>query len=655
MLRGLIMKHLLILNLFFLLPCVLSDDENLSHPIRALLIGIDEYSKDAEDPKLEIPQLLGCKNDVKYMKNLLLSRFHFKFNEIKTIIDEEASRRIILNLIETMFSSAKEENHSIVIYFSGHGSRFSGGSLDEIDGVTETLVPFDGREPGKRDVTDNELRNILEKFPSVYATFILDSCFSGGMFRGQRSNSIRKWIEPDLRTNFPEVDQEKNKQNGGFEAVFFDSPRTVLISASTSHQQAYQKYHKNLGNHFSNLTVSLVNAIDDNDDLKTFRDLKDILPHYLDEIDNRQTPTIIGLQLDNLLFSKNKMEAPFYVLANPIQKNYVRLDTGKSFCLSEGSEFIVYPPFSKRFSDDLNPALCKVIDVGPFESIAEIETKNTIRPGSRSVPVNLLNVKYNYNIYLDEYATFPIQIKDRILSEIQFQLAGYENSQATISYNNYLSGEYVLLKPKFLREIFFESNYYDFVNDINDIFGQLSNRFSFLTTTGNSRFLEMQLELIVRETNLSFENQFGFIQKSSRNISDDKCCESIDLNSIPELYCTLNHGEDFAIKIKNNSKIQVYLYIVVLSMDGSLYQIFPTFEGAEPLNGGSYWTKNISVDAKGCEMGCYNFVKLILTTKLLPYGYFNRPPIDASSRFTESSFIQPEEWISKQFIVRLQK
>ena len=75
---------------------------------KALVIGIDKYA---------VRPLSNCVNDATEVGEVLaLAEYGF---EVKTLIDEQATRRALLSELNSLF---REDNEFILIYFSGHGS-----------------------------------------------------------------------------------------------------------------------------------------------------------------------------------------------------------------------------------------------------------------------------------------------------------------------------------------------------------------------------------------------------------------------------------------------------------------------------------------------------------------------------------------------------
>jgi hypothetical protein len=138
---------------------------------RALLIGIDTYLSD------QMRTLKGCVNDVARMKGVLMSRFEMEEANILTLTNDQATRDAILSAIQTHLIDKARPGDVVILHFSGHGAQALDDSSDEVDGFDETIVPHDSRVGNVRDITDDELNELLArlsaKTPNV--TVILDS------------------------------------------------------------------------------------------------------------------------------------------------------------------------------------------------------------------------------------------------------------------------------------------------------------------------------------------------------------------------------------------------------------------------------------------------------------------------------------------------
>lgn len=141
---------------------------------RALLIGIDKYEN---HPALS--EFNGAANDVRVMESVLRGRFDFKTEYIRKLVNEAAKRADIVRELEALTQAAGPSD-VVVVHFSGYGSQVP-GDPGEIDGLDETLVPFDGKLGGAGELTDDEMNGfmsaIAKRTPNV--TLILDVCFGG--------------------------------------------------------------------------------------------------------------------------------------------------------------------------------------------------------------------------------------------------------------------------------------------------------------------------------------------------------------------------------------------------------------------------------------------------------------------------------------------
>ena len=106
----------------------------------ALLIGINYRGQDGE--------LNGCINDVVHMKDLLISKFSYKEENITIMTDDSPSNLIpngmnIMNQLGSLIlKSYYDEADEIFFHYSGHGSWVRDTSGDEKDSRDECLVPF---------------------------------------------------------------------------------------------------------------------------------------------------------------------------------------------------------------------------------------------------------------------------------------------------------------------------------------------------------------------------------------------------------------------------------------------------------------------------------------------------------------------------------
>ncbi len=155
---------------------------------KAFLVGINYKGTNS--------QLSGCINDVLEVKDLLVSHYGYRHEDILLMTDDTVYKPTKQNLLDglawllngataTLFKrqvTPLPPGSTLVFYYSGHGSGTVDVSGDEADKQDEVLVPLDYQTKGF--ITDDYLRsNFCLKLPNgVSCTAIVDACQSGTVF-----------------------------------------------------------------------------------------------------------------------------------------------------------------------------------------------------------------------------------------------------------------------------------------------------------------------------------------------------------------------------------------------------------------------------------------------------------------------------------------
>jgi len=141
---------------------------------KALLIGINYFGQRGE--------LRGCINDVKNIKNLIMSR-GFHESDMVILTDDQRDGQYQPtreNIIEGMLwlVEGARPNDSLFFHYSGHGSQSTDYDGDEVDGSDETICPVDYKDAG--EIVDDEMNALLvQQLPQgARLTAIFDSCHS---------------------------------------------------------------------------------------------------------------------------------------------------------------------------------------------------------------------------------------------------------------------------------------------------------------------------------------------------------------------------------------------------------------------------------------------------------------------------------------------
>lgn len=221
----------------------------------ALMIGINDYPDvvDANGERIKDENgnfvdadLAGAVNDVKRYQDIFVNKFGVKTENIKLLLDKQAGESGFIEGMKWLLQTAKAGD-SIIFIYSGHGAQIPTTKPEEEDKLDEVIVLADDKL-----VPDDLFADIARAFSknNVNATFIFDSCFSGGMSRdlpefsyeGQTGARKKKYIDGAVAKNFkyvPDVKLEEVKMSakqGGTAAASYaflfagkeDQPTTDL-------------------------------------------------------------------------------------------------------------------------------------------------------------------------------------------------------------------------------------------------------------------------------------------------------------------------------------------------------------------------------------------------------------------------------------------
>ncbi|MEZ4866976.1 MAG: caspase family protein [Caldilineaceae bacterium] len=151
----------------------------MSRTIYTFLVGIDAYPA-------PVNPLRGCVNDIQRVEALLRERVHGQgdtFAEPHILTDAQATRQAVVDGFRTYLTQAKAGDVAL-FYYSGHGSQSHTPPEFlhlEPDGLDETIVCWDSRQPGNWDLADKELAQLIAEVAKhePHIAVILDCCHSG--------------------------------------------------------------------------------------------------------------------------------------------------------------------------------------------------------------------------------------------------------------------------------------------------------------------------------------------------------------------------------------------------------------------------------------------------------------------------------------------
>lgn len=168
----------------------------------ALLIGINDYPDvlgpdgkpaiDKETGKPIDPDLKGAVNDVTEMRGILVDKYGVPAGNIRVVTDKQANEAGFIENMKWLLGVAKPGDQ-IIFHYSGHGGQIK--SETEEDKKDEVIVLADDKL-----VSDNLFGELARAMANkgVHATFLFDSCHSGGM---SREAGVRIKNRRDLMVN----------------------------------------------------------------------------------------------------------------------------------------------------------------------------------------------------------------------------------------------------------------------------------------------------------------------------------------------------------------------------------------------------------------------------------------------------------------------
>ena len=136
----------------------------------AVIIGIDKYKYSK--------QLNYAVNDAEAVKDLLLDKFGFHQDNIRYLINEEATLSEIKLALDDIATLASE-NDRILVFYSGHGETIP--TKDDSD--KGYIIPYEGRQ-NKAYATGLAMDEVLttsQLSNAKHMLFLMDACYSGLM------------------------------------------------------------------------------------------------------------------------------------------------------------------------------------------------------------------------------------------------------------------------------------------------------------------------------------------------------------------------------------------------------------------------------------------------------------------------------------------
>jgi hypothetical protein len=162
-----------------------SFNQDVTRGSRALLIGIDRYESAA------LNLVGGSANDAKLMQRLLTGPFGMEEEQVKLLINEQATKQMILQTMDEWLVEGTAPGDKVVFFFSGHGYYQKDLNGDEDDSYDEALVAHDAKLISDKEspavfenlISDDEIQQRIAQLSDRQVMVVIDSCHSGTMTR----------------------------------------------------------------------------------------------------------------------------------------------------------------------------------------------------------------------------------------------------------------------------------------------------------------------------------------------------------------------------------------------------------------------------------------------------------------------------------------
>ena len=157
----------------------------------AVIVGLNKY----EDS--EIPTLAYADADARAFCQFLVEKMGFNKDNIRLLINEEATKRSIESSISKWLYQNVDEKSLVIIFFTGHGGLETDHTGIEKDGVVKYLLPYDAKldDLFTSAVSNRRFDEILLTINLDKMVIFLDSCYSGGISKAGRAISPREITE----------------------------------------------------------------------------------------------------------------------------------------------------------------------------------------------------------------------------------------------------------------------------------------------------------------------------------------------------------------------------------------------------------------------------------------------------------------------------
>jgi len=167
----------------------------------ALIVGISDYQNFGDEIGGDLP---GAVNDANAFRDVAVSRFGVPPENVRLILDAEATRANIEAAFTEWLPSVVGPNDLVWVFFAGHGSQVWDEDGDEEDGLEETICPTDvARGSPDMDIVDDEVALWLAGIPAAQVVVLWDKCHAESSTRSATPFARPRALDREPQEDLP--------------------------------------------------------------------------------------------------------------------------------------------------------------------------------------------------------------------------------------------------------------------------------------------------------------------------------------------------------------------------------------------------------------------------------------------------------------------
>jgi len=329
----------------------------------ALLIGISDYEKKRAAPPAWWS--LNCAPDLAALKQVLGERFGFADKDILVLTDAQATRAGIIAAFEKHLIAQARPGDIIEFHYSGHGQQVKDDNGDELDGLDESLIPYDyisqsATDGAKTNLRDDTLGELLAKLKTKMQgadgkikgniTMTFDCCFSGTATRGKPEHGRlrergRGWnTQLDGPRPSPSTRGGGQPDSGSGSGLFKPDGalgQGYIVFSATQSDQTAKEAEDEKGRAMGAFTLYLTQALSKAAPGTTYRDIFERIDLDLKSAVSEQDPQIEG-DINKTLFADAALPVSNYVVVRAARGDSLTLPVGSLHGATKGSRFSIF-------------------------------------------------------------------------------------------------------------------------------------------------------------------------------------------------------------------------------------------------------------------------------------------------------------------------